>query len=102
MKAKSKKEPETPFIRYNNYFYLYKKENDRYYLGRPHTKLGWIVKSIKPETFENKCTPLTIEDNMYEGHYFPPANAKDIANWEKLKLKKLKKLVELTKDKSIL
>jgi hypothetical protein len=91
----------TPFILYKGYYYLHTEIDGRVYLGRPDTKLGWIVKSIKPEIFKEKTKPKPLEEFNHGGHYFFPATKKEIEEFGKLKVKKLKEFVELTKDQNI-
>jgi hypothetical protein len=85
-------------VLYRGYYYLNTKIDGIWYLGRPCTKLGWIVYSVK----EEKMAQLKVvkEKNWtYKGTPMPPFTQQDIDTFFSLKPKKLKELREFTKNK---
>ena len=69
-----------------------------WYLGRPCTKLGWIIHTIK----EDKMAQLKVvkEKNWtIKGHPMPPFSDQEVETFFSLKAKKLNQLREKTKNK---
>jgi hypothetical protein len=93
-----KKLSDVSVVLYKGYYYLNTKVEGIWYLGRPCTKLGWIVYSVK----EDKMAKLKVakEKNWtYQGKPMPPFTNQEVETFFSLKPKKLKALLEFTKNK---